>query len=344
MRDRIGFVAVGQAGGNLGQLFEEQGYSVLYINTSQEDLSTLEGARYRYHIPEGEGCHKDRRKAKQLVIDDYDQIAAEIESKLQAEMLFVLFASGGGTGSGSGPMLVDLLVEDGKKVGAVTILPAQEESVKTHINAYECFTELTAIAGMGACFILDNNRGERMELNREFMTSFCSFLSIPEKHSSIKGNIDRAELMEALSAHGMAVVFRQEAGAAAGVIQCFTENIYAPMESDRAVKYITASLAPGVSMPEIGKAAGVAVDTFQTYNESETICCLSGLTYPKARLEAIYQKVEENRDTIRKNLEAAQETVLKEGVNFLDELTPVKKEAPKRTLSRRDIMNKYSVL
>lgn len=42
MKDKIAFIAVGQAGGNIGQLFESMGYTVLYINTSREDLETLE--------------------------------------------------------------------------------------------------------------------------------------------------------------------------------------------------------------------------------------------------------------------------------------------------------------
>ena len=92
MKNKIAFVAVGQAGGNIGQLFEQKGYNVLYINTSQEDLDTLEKAKFKYHIPNGEGCNKDRRKAKQLVIDDFDQIAAEIETKIKSELIFVIFA------------------------------------------------------------------------------------------------------------------------------------------------------------------------------------------------------------------------------------------------------------
>ena len=84
MKNKIAFVAVGQAGGNIGQLFEQKGYNVLYINTSQEDLDTLEKAKFKYHIPNGEGCNKDRRKAKQLVIDDFDQIAAEIDSMIKS--------------------------------------------------------------------------------------------------------------------------------------------------------------------------------------------------------------------------------------------------------------------
>lgn len=147
MKKKISFVAVGQAAGNIGRLFEQKGYAVLYVNTSREDLNTLEDAKFRYHIPQGEGCNKDRRKAKQLVIDDFDNIVAEIDSKVKAEMIFVIFASGGGTGSGAGPMLMDLLIDEGRTVGAITIIPSSEESVKSHINSYECFTELTRISG-----------------------------------------------------------------------------------------------------------------------------------------------------------------------------------------------------
>ena len=45
MKNKIAFVAVGQAGGNIGQLFDVRGFIVLYINTSQEDLDTLDHAR-----------------------------------------------------------------------------------------------------------------------------------------------------------------------------------------------------------------------------------------------------------------------------------------------------------
>ena len=80
MKGKITFVAVGQAAGNIGRLLEREGYTVLCVNTSQEDLDTLEDVKFKYHIPKGEGCNKDRHKAKQLVIDDFDNIASEIDS------------------------------------------------------------------------------------------------------------------------------------------------------------------------------------------------------------------------------------------------------------------------
>lgn len=342
MKNKIAFVAVGQAGGNIGRLFEQKGFSVLYANTSQEDLDTLDHAKYKYHISGGEGCNKDRRKAKQLIVEDFDNIAAEIESKIKADIIFVVFASGGGTGSGAGPMLADLLIDEGKTVGAITILPAPDESPKSHINSYECFSELTEIAGTGACFIVDNAHGEKLGLNTDFVEAFAAFLEIPEKHKSVKGNIDKAEIEETLKAHGMAVVVRQKAQESAEIIQAIKDNVFAPLEADRAVKYITASMSGNVNMADLERAIGTPLDNFQTFNDEETICCVSGLTYPQTRLDEVYNKVSENKDTIKKNLAATHETRMKKDVNFLSDAEPAKKksDAPKPK-TRRDIMSKY---
>ncbi len=342
MKKKISFVAVGQAGGNIGRLFEERGFSVLYINSSQEDLDTLENVKFKYHVPGGEGCHKGRDKAKQLIIEDFDNIAREIESKVKTDMIFDIFSSGGGMGSGAGPMLADLLIDEGMNVGVMTVLPSLEESVKTHINSYECFMELTKIPLMGACFVIDNEKGEKLKLNADFVDAFLDFLEIPEKHKSVEGNVDKAEIAETLKAHGMAVIARDTGKDSAGVIQSLKDGPFAPIEPDRVVKYITASFAGDVRMADIEKAVGTPLDNFQTHNSMETICCISGLTFPQGRLEEVYKKVEENKEQIKKNLAAAGESGMKQGVNFLNELdVPAKKRDSKKPQTKRDIMSKY---
>lgn len=341
MKERIAFVAVGQAAGNIGRLLEMEGYAVLYVNTSEEDLETLEGVKFKYHIPGGEGCNKDRHKAKQLVVDDFDSIAAEIDAKAAgAGMLFVIFASGGGTGSGAGPMLADLLIDEGRAVGVITVIPAPEESVKTQINAYECFTELEAIGGTGACFIIDNARGERMRLNREFVGAFTAFLGIPGRDRSIEGNIDRAEAMETLKAHGMAVAACSSGEGSAGLIRALSDGPSAPVEGDRAVKYIAASLAGDARMEDLEKAFGTPVDNFRTASAGQSCCCISGLSYPRGRLEEVYQKAMGSRELVERSLAAARDAGLKEGVNFLAGLEP-RREGERKRQSKREIMGKY---
>lgn len=341
MKGKVAFVAVGQAAGNIGRLLEQKGYTVVYVNTSQEDLDTLGDVKFKYHIPKGEGCNKDRHKAKQLVVDDFDNIAGEVDSKAAAAgMVFVIFASGGGTGSGAGPMLADLLIDEGRAVGVITVIPALGESVKAQINSYECFTELEGIGGAGACFIIDNENGEKMQLNQEFVEAFTWFLEIPARERSAEGNIDRAEVMETLKAHGMAVAACSSGTESAGLIQAVKESPLAPIEPDRAVKYIAASLAGNAGMADLEKAFGTPVDNFQAFGGSRAACCISGLSYPRERLEQVYQKAMGSREAVERSLAAAREAGLKKGVDFLSGLEQ-RKEGERRRQSKRDIMGKY---
>ena len=112
MKNRISFLAVGQAGGNIGLKFEQKGYKVLYINTSREDLDTLGTAKFKHHIKNGEGSNYDRKKAKEAVINDYEEISKKIIEGLDTEFDYAIFSSGGGTGSGVAPMLVELILGD----------------------------------------------------------------------------------------------------------------------------------------------------------------------------------------------------------------------------------------
>jgi len=256
MQKKIGFIAIGQAGGNIGKLFEDRGFSVLYLNTSPEDLQTLKDVKFVYHIAGGEGCNKDRMKAKQLVVEDFDNISKEIYEKMDVSMVYVIFSSGGGTGSGCGPMLIDLLlgdIEDNpdriKTVGAITILPEEKESTKAHINCYECLQELTDIENIASTIIIDNAKGEKLHLNKQFVKMFQNFINIPRLHHDERGNIDRAEIEETLKARGMAVFAELPANVAttAALLDKFKRGIFAPIEPDRVIKYVTISVAGTVT-------------------------------------------------------------------------------------------------
>ena len=296
MRDRIGFVAVGQAGGNIGKLLEAKGFKVLYLNTSKEDLETLKGVKYAYHIAGGEGCNKDRSKAKQLVIEDFDNISREIYEKLDVSIIYVVFSSGGGTGSGCGPMLIDLLLDDIasgvssiETVGAVTVIPAENESIKAQINCYECFEELTGIENIASTIVIDNSKGDKLQLNRGMVNAFYNLIEIPSRDNDERGNIDRAEIKETLAAKGMLMVTKLSVkeSSTAAVLESFKNSIFAPIEPDRVIKYITMTSTGNVDLDAIEKEAGIPIDVFQTYNDNCTICCLSGLNYPKTRLDRV---------------------------------------------------------
>lgn len=344
MKKEIGFVAIGQAGGNIGKLFEKLGYTVLYINTSEEDLKTLPDAAHKYHLEGGDGCNKDRTKAKKLLARNLEKVMKEISGKVPQKMVFTIFSAGGGTGSGIGPALTAVLQqEQDKMTGAITILPSETESVKAHVNAWDCVRELADIEEIGASFFIDNNsdRG-KMKLNDIFVRLLDDFISIPEKKTSALGNIDRAEIKEVLSTKGAAVISRtsKQDTTTARVIEHLRKGIFAEMDEMKAVKYI-AILAAGaqttINLQALQAEFGTAYDIFQGFEAEQTICCLSGLRFPFSRMEKIKKKAMENQEDIVNSFQAVNANPMSEG---LDLFAKVKKTEKKKG-SSRDLLQKF---
>ena len=343
MKKDIGFIAIGQGGGNIGQLFEEAGHTVLNMNTAPQDLATLTKAKHKYLIKGGEGCNKDRDKAKVLVMNDFDEISNRIEQTLKEEYLFAIFTAGGGTGSGASPMLIDLLRrKTGKTIGAICVLPSREEPLKTFINCYECFKELEEIDGIGATFILDNKKAEKFQVNKDFVDLFGSFIDIPNQQS-FRGNIDVAEIKTMLSVRGAAIISKltKATSDTSRLIQSFSQNIFAPMERNGYIAYLGLSSATQLELPAISKEVGLCLDIFQGENAENTVCGLFGLTYPYTELEKMKASIEGNRDAITKSLTATSEKKLADGINFLNSLQKPMAAQPQSKEDVADVFAKY---
>lgn len=347
MKSNFLFLGIGQAGGNVCQLLEQKGYNVLCLNTSQQDLDTLE-VKHKYHINGGEGCNKDRTKSKELISNDYDNIAKLIDNFINVDNIFVVFSSGGGTGSGAGPTIAYLLTQDkpNVNVGVITILPAIFESYRAQSNAHFCFEELMSIEELGACFILDNKvNNDKLAINREFVKTFDTFMDIPEKDRSVFGNIDTAEIKTTLSAHNVAMLANipNSNSTIATLLKELDNNIFAPIEKDSIVQYITLSLANknvnlDSAMQELQKSFGMPLDTFTTYNlRGYTTACISGLSYPTTRLKQIADIVKEHTPQAQKILNNT--SSLKTDVIDIFATKRAKAEKPKA--SRRDLLHRF---
>lgn len=349
MKDRIGFIAVGQAGGNIGQIFEAQGFSVLYLNTSMEDIKTIKG-KHIYHIEHGEGANKDRDKAKSLVINDYDNIAKQIDDVLpDAELIYVIFAAGGGTGSGAGPMLIDLILGDKDvSVGAVTILPALDESVKAQMNAYECVRELADIENVSSCFFLDNQAADgdkvdvnyKFAVNEQFVTDFLAVINAPGKYISAKGNVDTAELFETLKCGGTAVVYSWEAFDIAEITN-YPKLGYLAMPGNKGLKRALFIASEQASLAELYKTTGEPLDEYRGYSEEgEVVFMLAGMPFPTERLDKIYELVNGKKEMII-SANKTQRCELKD-FDFLSHVPEESRHKDNaKPQSRNDILKKY---
>ncbi len=344
MRKEIGFVAIGQAGGNIGRLFEKMGYTVVYMNTSQEDLKTLPESTYKFHLEGGDGCNKERVKAKKLLAKNIEKVLGQIDRKIPQRMIFTVFSAGGGTGSGIGPMLTDILQQDlSRTTGAITVLPDSAESVKAHINAYDCVRELADISEMGAAFFIDNDSSrDKMKLNAIFAQLLDEFICIPDKKGSVLGNIDRAEVKEVLGTKGASVICRlsRQDTNTAKIIERIRTGIFAELDEVKAVKYMAVLAAGGsasINFQALQAEFGTAYDIFQGFESDHTICCLSGMRFPFTRMKKIRDQAMQSQGEIVESMNAVQVNPMGEE---LDLFAQVKKPEKKKGNSR-DLLKQF---
>ena len=277
---------------------------MLFVNSSQEDLSTLAGAKHTYHIKGGEGAAKDRDVAKRLIKADIQNITNEISKTITEEYIFVTFSAGGGTGSGSAPVLMERLSElmPEKKICGIAILPSSGESLKAKINAYECFTEIVRLPKLNGLFILDNKtRSDKLTINESFVELFVAMAELPD-YTDIRGNIDVSELKEILNVRGCIQITMLPSGQSSTpkLIDNIKNNIFAQAEQDCIVQYIALSAASEISAPALYKSVGKPLDLFQGYNSDATVCVLGGLSYPYTRLAEIKGQISEEQDIMKK--------------------------------------------
>lgn len=162
IKERYGFVGIGSMGGNVATTFHEKGYSILVVNTAQADLDSLNlSDACKYHILNGYGSSKDRKKAKLLLAENdcenFDLLVNEIVDRFRkCKIIFLIASSGGGSGSGMLPAIAQRLIgETEKTICIVTCLPDDNASMKEFMNCYEFFQELESIEDRGAVFIIE---------------------------------------------------------------------------------------------------------------------------------------------------------------------------------------------
>lgn len=348
VKNKSGFLAIGAGGGNVGVQFYEAGYPSLFINSAQLDLDSLTDVdeKYKYHIPGGEGCNKDRKKSKELFRNDIDNIINEINEKLPGiEYLFIIGSAGGGTASGVLASMKRIAMNElGLKACIIiTILPnTKTESVKALVNAYETLAEIEQLEEQGATFILDNDKNtNKLRINEMFFCYLDALLT--NASSSVLGNVDNAEIEELLATPGMALISKlgRDKSDTQQLISTFSTNIYAPMEEDKVIKYmglINAGNGRDIRIEDLYKKVGTPLDTFVGFEADATICMLAGLSLPYSKMNEIRGIIDSNKDTIKRNLSAQNKSRLSENLGFFDDIVPKDKPKTDKKKSYRDLL------
>lgn len=288
---------------------------------------------------------RKEKKAKQLLAENncenFDLLINEIKERFKdCRVIFLMESSGGGSGSAIVPATkMRLQAETDKIICVVTCMPDDNASMKEYMNCYEFFQELESIEGGGATFIIDNNKNkEKLVLNEQFACYLDAFLNC--ETTSTRGVVDRAEIENVLSQKGTCIVNKQGSDKATTqtVIGRIRDNIYVPLENDGVVANIAlVNSNNNVRLNEIIENVGKPLATFEGWEYDATVLAISGCSLPYKKLEEIKQKIEDNKDTIKRNLTATSERKLTGSIDFLGDITAEKTKTEKKK-STRDLL------
>lgn len=167
----FGILGSGQAGSRIAEAFYKSGYDAVVVNTAIQDLKFID-------IPDSNkllleyglgGAAKEIEIGRAATEAHRADIAQLVHEKLGSSQVNILCLSlGGGSGAGSCETLVDLLVESGKPLVVMTVLPMDTEDAQTKSNALETLAKLaklTQAKKVNNLIVVDNAKIESIYHN-----------------------------------------------------------------------------------------------------------------------------------------------------------------------------------
>ena len=145
---KMAFVGAGQGGGRIAQSFYDMGYSrVCAVNTTEQDLKSL-SIKDKLIIGRNRGgAGKDPEQGRLAAKESYEEIMDLFQRCWGegVEQMFVCVGAGGGSGTGSWPVLLKAMKEFGdstniekpieKHLGIIMTMPKRSEGSRVQANA-----------------------------------------------------------------------------------------------------------------------------------------------------------------------------------------------------------------
>lgn len=167
----FGVLGSGQAGSRIAETFYKLGYDSVVVNTAMQDLKFID-------VPDSNkllleygvgGASKELSIGAAAAQTHRDAISSLVHDKLGNSQVNILCLSlGGGSGAGSCETLVDILVEIGKPVVVITVLPMDTEDAQTKSNALTTLAMLASYAQnkrIANLIVVDNAKIESIYQN-----------------------------------------------------------------------------------------------------------------------------------------------------------------------------------
>lgn len=196
---KVGIIGIGNCGNQIASLAKKtKSLNVLAINSSEKDIDSIQNGLDCVIFGDHEGCGKDRSIALDFVRKNYkDLLENGMFQKFMNEnqFIFIINSTGGGTGSGMGPVLTHILRDfynqeiyddnDPNKKFFINIgvLPSIGESIGSQRNTIQYLSEMTRL---GTPFMLFDNNNSRAKSTDQMMETINK--DVVEAISVIRGD------------------------------------------------------------------------------------------------------------------------------------------------------------
>lgn len=294
IRENCYMLGLGSTGGKIYKEFVQRHYKGAAANGSEQDHKALGDVPNKYILQGFDGFGGHRERAMDCLAGNEDFI--KFVEGIKEDIVFILFAGGGSTGSGCAPIVAEMLLEEKdeegnpvKTVCPVIALPASGESLAKHKNAYETVQELQEIEGLGATFFLNNDSNENYDyINKNFASMLDEFLS--NESYGRQNNFDESERLEMLKDSGAMVLSVTGDGTDSKIkLEKLTKSgIFAPIEDNYICENIgiihSKNDKSDIDSEDVIAEVGKPDNVFEGFNGRKTI--IAGLRIKE--LERIY--------------------------------------------------------
>lgn len=212
--EKVVNVGIGQCGSNFVAELEKFSFNSFYVNSSLEDLDTIEtDKKNKYHLKGLKGMAKDRNLAMKCIASDNtaESIAYAIYDQYAfADIIYFYYSLSGGTGGTMGNVIAEVMADlfPDKIINVVAILPKSNDDIGLLANAIESLEHLKTLQKNGVItqiHLLDNNaREDIFSINKDFAICFSKFVTFDEITKT--GNLDEEEKERVLIEPGMGTI------------------------------------------------------------------------------------------------------------------------------------------
>lgn len=375
---KVGVIGIGNMGNMVAAEANEKDIPVIGLNTSERDLDAVKSktAIQTFYLGKGEGAGKDRTKSKKAVKSHIRELMGDEAFKKfmeETEVIFIVSSTGGGTGSGTAPMIADVLHQlyQNKLFIIVGALPTIGESVGAQRNTIEYISE---VQKLGIPYMLfDNDNASESATNKIFnkinkdVVEAISVIRGDYNLLSQYGMIDAADMTKIITLPGMIHInvlkgIYQEKIPTDGsiedlVIGSMKHNSMVTLDRDKIVKrraYIV-NLSEDIqsyfdpNLPKLTELYGEPVEVFDHYSvnvdEDEranyVVIIQSGLSLPENRLKKIQHRIQAVEEALKKQKESSILDSMVEVVSEYSETTENKVAVKNDKVNLDDILGKY---